>query len=73
MIIQTRGIKAWISILIFIAIVIILLVFIFNLIVLLLPVIIIILVLSYFFGMLNKVKKEKPKNNVIDVKYKVKR
>ena len=81
MFIQARGIKAWIAILIAIIIAIVILVFIFNLIILLLPVILILLVLSYFFRILNKVKKggtkrsrksEKPKM-FIDVKHKVKR
>ena len=72
MFIQVKGIKAWIAILIAVIIAIVILVVIFNLIILLLPVIIIILILSYFFRILNKVKKEQPKN-YIDVKYKVKK
>ena len=72
MFIQARGIKAWIAVLIAVIIFIVVLVFIFNLIILLLPVIIILLILSYFFRILNKVKKGKPKN-YIDVKYKVKK
>tara|TARA_Y100000310_G_scaffold338405_1_gene427967 strand:- start:1073 stop:1291 length:219 start_codon:yes stop_codon:yes gene_type:complete len=72
MFIQARGIKAWIAILIAMIIAIVILVFIFNLIILLLPVIIILLILSYFFRMLNKVKKA-PKKDYIDVKAKVKR
>ena len=72
MFVQIKGIKAWIAILIAVIIAIVILVFVFNLIILLLPVIIILIVLSYFFRMLNKVKKGKTKE-YIDVKAKVKK
>ncbi|HLC88987.1 MAG TPA: hypothetical protein VJG49_03045 [Candidatus Nanoarchaeia archaeon] len=74
MLIQARGIKALISILIVLIIVIVIIILIFNLIMLLLPVIIIILVLSYFYRKLNQVKKARPAKDkkIIDAEYKVK-
>tara|TARA_Y100000294_G_C8236856_1_gene209094 strand:- start:226 stop:441 length:216 start_codon:yes stop_codon:yes gene_type:complete len=71
MIFQARGLKAWIAILIAVIIAIVILVLIFNLMILLLPIVIILLILSYFFRMLNKVKKA-PKKDYIDIKHKVK-
>jgi len=70
MIIRARGIKAWLWILGVLLLAIVVLVILFNLFVLLLPIIIIIALLSYFFRMLNKVKKE-PSKDYVDVKFKI--
>jgi len=64
-----RGVKAWIIGLIVLAIIIVILFFILQLFIFLLPLIIIIAIVSYLFRMLNKVKKEQPKD-YIDIKYK---
>jgi len=72
MLYTVRGLKAWIIALFAILVVAVILVLVFHLLLFLLPIAIIILVLSYLFKMLNKVKKEKPKD-VINVKYKVKK
>jgi len=72
MFIQTKGIKAIIVLLTVILFVILILVVAFHVIIFLLPLIIIIILISYFFRMLNKIKKGKPKD-YIDVKYKVKK
>ncbi|MBU1632575.1 MAG: hypothetical protein ABH824_06055 [Nanoarchaeota archaeon] len=67
-----RGIKAWmIALVIFLAIIIFLII-IFQIFIILLPIIIILIILSYFFKMLNKIKKEKHKD-FIDVKFKIKK
>ena len=72
MILHLRGIKAWIAVLGVLIVAIVVLVILFNLLILLLPIIILILILSYFFRMLNKVKKEEPQD-YINIKYKVKK
>ena len=64
-----RGIKAWIIGLLILAGIIFILVLLFQLLIFLLPLIIIIIIVSYLFRMLNKVKKEKPKD-YIDIKFK---
>jgi hypothetical protein len=69
MILHLRGIKAWIAVLGVLIVAIVVLVILFNLLILLLPIIILILILSYFFRMLNKVKKE-PSKDYIDVRFK---
>ena len=67
-----RGIKAWIIGLLILAGIIFILVLLFQLLIFLLPLIIIIIIVSYLFRILNKVKKEKPKDYV-NIKYKVKK
>ena len=69
MIFRIRGIKAWISILVFLVIAITIVALIFQLVLFLIPVAIVLLILSYFFRMLNKVKKE-PSKDYIDVRFK---
>jgi len=64
-----RGVKAWIIGLLILAGVIFVLVLLFQLLIFLLPLILIIIVVSYLFRMLNKVKKEQPKD-YINIKYK---
>jgi hypothetical protein len=71
MIIKINGIKAWITILVFIVITIAVLALIFHIVLFLIPVIIVIFILSYLFRMLNKVKKGKPKD-YIDIEFKEK-
>ena len=74
MIFTTKGIKAWLWILGIIIVAIVALVLLFNLFLLLLPIIIIFIIVGYLYRMLNKVKKQKPKdNNTIDVDFKVKK
>ena len=72
MMIRLRGIKAWIMILVFLVITITVLALIFHIILFLIPVILVLLVLSYFFRMLNKVKKDQPKD-YIDIEFKEKK
>ncbi len=63
------GIKAWVIGLMILFFVIVVLLVILNLFLFLLPLFLVLVLLGYFFRMLNKVKKEKPKDYV-DVKYK---
>jgi len=70
MIFQARGIKAWLGMLVLLIIVLLVVVVAFNLLILLLPVVLVVAVISYLWRMLNKVKKE---DNVVDVKFKVKK
>jgi hypothetical protein len=72
MIFRIRGIKAWISILVFLVIAITIVALIFQLVLFLIPVAIVLLILSYFFRMLNKVKKGQPKD-YIDIEFKEKK
>jgi hypothetical protein len=72
MIFRIRGIKAWISILVFLVIAITIVALIFQIVLFLIPVAIVLLILSYFFRMLNKVKKGQPKD-YIDIEFKEKR
>ena len=72
MIYTARGLKAWIIGLVILALIIVVLVLVFQLLIFLLPIILIIILLSYFFRILNKLKKEKPKNT-IDVKYRIRK
>lgn len=72
MIVQMKGIKAWITILVFLVIAIAVLALIFQLVLFLIPVIVVILIVSYLFRILNKVKKEKPKD-YIDIEFKEKK
>jgi 4-amino-4-deoxy-L-arabinose transferase-like glycosyltransferase len=65
------GIKAVIVGLGILALVIIVLVATFHVIIFLLPLILVLILLSYFFKMLNKIKKGK-KKDYVDVKFKVK-
>jgi hypothetical protein len=67
-----RGVKGWIVGLAVLAAVILILFLVLQLFILILPLIIIIAIVSYLFRMLNKVKKEQPKD-YINVKYKVKK
>ena len=72
MIFRIRGIKAWISILVFLVIAITIIALIFQVVLFLIPVAIVLLILSYFFRMLNKVKKGQPKD-YIDIEFKEKK
>ncbi len=72
MFIVTRGLKAWIIGLVLLVGVILVLLLIFQLFILLLPIIIILILLSYFFRMLNKLKKGKRKD-FIEAKYTLKK
>ena len=72
MILRANGIKAWIFLLIVLVGVILLLLLIFNIFLFLLPLIIIIVIVSYLLRMLNKVKKDKPKD-YIDIDFKIKK
>ena len=72
MIFRIRGIKAWISILVFLVIAITIVALIFQIVLFLIPVAIVLLILSYFFRMLNKVKKGQPKD-YIDIEFKEKK
>ena len=72
MIFRIRGIRAWIAILVFLVITIVVLALIFQIVLFLIPVILVLLILSYFFRMLNKVKKDKPKD-YIDIEFKEKK
>ncbi len=72
MILRVRGIKAWIYILIALIIIIVVAIAAFHIILFLLPLIILIFLVSYFFKMLNKVKKGDSKG-YIDINFKVKK
>jgi hypothetical protein len=72
MIFRIRGIRAWIMILVFLVITIVILALIFQIVLFLIPVALVLLILSYFFRMLNKVKKGKPKD-YIDIEFKEKK
>lgn len=66
------GIKIWLITLGVILLVIIFLVLVFQILFLLLPFILILILFSYFFKILNKVKKEK-KEDYLEAEFKVKR
>ena len=72
MIVKINGIKAWMFALIAVAIVLGILLLIFNLILFLLPIIIILFLVSYFFRILNKLKKGK-KSDHIDINFRIKK
>jgi hypothetical protein len=72
MIIKIRGIKAWITILLFVIIAVAVLALVFQILIFLIPLIIVLVILSYFFRMLNKVKKDQPKD-YIEVEFKDKK
>jgi hypothetical protein len=72
MYIKVNGVKAWIGILIVLAIIMAIIILLFKLVMFLLPVILIVIVVSYLFRMLNKVKKGKPKD-YIDINFKIKK
>ena len=72
MILQIRRVKAWIMILVFLIITVAVLALAFNILLFLIPIVIVIIIASYLFRMLNKVKKEKPKD-YIDIKFKEKK
>ena len=59
-------------ILVFLVITIVILALIFQIVLFLIPVALVLLILSYFFRMLNKVKKGKPKD-YIDIEFKEKK
>ncbi len=72
MIYTARGIKSLIISLVVIALIILFLFFLFNLILFLIPLVLVLIILGYFFKVINKFKKEKPKD-FVDIKYKIKR
>ncbi|HLC91355.1 MAG TPA: hypothetical protein VJI15_06330 [Candidatus Nanoarchaeia archaeon] len=68
----TRGLKALIALLFVLVIVIVALILFFQFLIFILPLVLIVILLGYFFRMLNRFKK-KPKDDVLEVKYKVKK
>ena len=73
--IQARGIKAWLIILLILAFIIAIFVVLFRIVMFLLPALIILIIASYLFTILKKVKKgkiEKENSNTINAKYKIK-
>jgi len=68
-----NGIKAWIVGLIVLVFIIAVLIVMLNIFLFLLPLIIILVIVGYLFRMLNRSKKDKPKKEYLDVKYKVKK
>ena len=72
MIYKVNGVKASLVGIIFIVVLIVILIVAFNLLIFLIPLILILLLASYFFKILNKLKKE-PTKDYIDIKHKVKK
>ena len=72
MVIQLRGIKAWLVTLVALIVITVALFLVFQILIFLLPLAILIVVVFYFFRILNKVKKDQTKEYV-DIKFKIKK
>ncbi|HLD00293.1 MAG TPA: hypothetical protein VJC39_00955 [Candidatus Nanoarchaeia archaeon] len=68
---KISGLKAWLVVLGVAFVVVLVLILVLKLLLILIPLILILVLISYFFRMLNKVKKEKHPN-YLNIKYKVK-
>ncbi|MBT4935497.1 hypothetical protein HOL21_03165 [Candidatus Woesearchaeota archaeon] len=72
MVLRVRSIKAMLLVAVALTILIVFFIIIFSIIWFIIPFVIILIIVSYLFRILNKLKKEKS-NDILDVKYKVRK